>query len=94
MMVLQVANHWVRYLVGVVEYMLIKISKFYFATNFPLLEMEEDICKPISLGRAFLTTRGTIIDVLAGKLALSIGKDKQEFNIFKILKCSSTNESY
>ena len=48
---------------------------------------------PIILGRVFLATRGVLINVLDGKLTLRVGEDKQEFNVFKSLKYTSTDES-
>ena len=63
--------------------MLVKIRKFYFLTDFFVLEMEEDVNMLIILGRVFMVMGGALIDVLEGKLILRVGEDRQE------LICSS-----
>jgi len=67
---LQLVDRSINYLLGVNEDVLIKVNKFYFPTDFILSDMEEDSNGPLILGRSFLVTRSTLIDVEKGELIL------------------------
>ncbi|XP_057989070.1 uncharacterized protein LOC110660361 [Hevea brasiliensis] len=60
---LQLADRSVKYSVGILENIPIKVSKFFIPIDFVVLKMEEDAQIPIILGRPFLVTAGKIIDV-------------------------------
>ncbi|KAL5555463.1 hypothetical protein UlMin_037699 [Ulmus minor] len=60
---LQLADQSVKYPRGVIEDVLIKVDKFIFPTDFVVLDMEEDREIPLILGRPFLATGRTLIDV-------------------------------
>ena len=51
--------------------------------NFVILQMEEDKCTLIMLGRPFLATTGCHINVKNGKLSFDVGDDLVEFNLIK-----------
>ncbi|KAJ9177086.1 hypothetical protein P3X46_012338 [Hevea brasiliensis] len=63
---LQLADRSVKYPVGILENIPIKVGKFFILVDFIVLEMEEDVQIPIILGRPFLATAGAIIDVKNG----------------------------
>ena len=84
--ILQLADRSVCYPIGIVDDLLVKVGKFYFPTDLLVLDMEEDICMPIILGREVLAIEEANIDLLEGKLILSIGKEKEKFNVFELLK--------
>ncbi|XP_027156233.1 uncharacterized protein LOC113757260 [Coffea eugenioides] len=84
--ILQLADRSVCYPIGIVDDLLVKVGKFYFPTDLLVLDMEEDICMPIILGREVLAMEEANIDLLEGKLILSIGKEKEKFNVFELLK--------
>ncbi|KAL5560543.1 hypothetical protein UlMin_036754 [Ulmus minor] len=67
---LQLADRSVKYPRGVIEDVLIKVDKFIFPADFVVLDMEEDREIPLILGRPFLATGRTLIDVQQGKLIL------------------------
>lgn len=48
--------------------------------------MEEDRNIPLILGRSFLATAQTLIDVSGGKLILRGGDETLEFSIFKAIR--------
>ena len=48
---------------GILEYVLIKVGKFIFSVDFVIMQMEEDPQVPLLLGRPFLATGATLIDV-------------------------------
>ncbi|XP_071939777.1 uncharacterized protein [Coffea arabica] len=92
---LQLADRSIRYPLGVLENVLIKVQKFIIPVDFVVLDMEEDISMPIILGRPFLATAGTIIDVKNGKLKFQVGEEEVEFNLNEMEKYPSfTDHAY
>ena len=71
---LQLADRSIRYVLRVLENVLIKVYKFIIFVDFVILNMEENMSMSIILGRSFLTIAGTIINVKNGKLKFQLGK--------------------
>ncbi|XP_063941166.1 uncharacterized protein LOC135149396 [Daucus carota subsp. sativus] len=86
---LQLADRTIKHPLGVIEDVLVKVDKFFIPCDFVVLDMDEDVEMPIILGRPFLATAGTTIDVKAGKLTLNVGDEKVEFDLNKALKMPS-----
>ncbi|XP_027169924.1 uncharacterized protein LOC113769792 [Coffea eugenioides] len=86
---LQLANRSIRHPMDVLENVLIKVQKFIISVDFVVLDMEEDVNVPIILGRPFLATASTIIDVKRGKFKFQIGEEELEFNLSKVEKYPS-----
>ncbi|XP_058008220.1 uncharacterized protein LOC131182883 [Hevea brasiliensis] len=84
---LQLANRSVKYPIGILENIPIKIEKFIILIDFVVLEIEKDVQILIILGRPFLGIIGAIIDVKNGWLALKVGDEEVKFNLFRIMKC-------
>ncbi|KAK5770784.1 hypothetical protein PVK06_046938 [Gossypium arboreum] len=72
-MSIQLADKTIRFLRGIIEYVLVKVDKFIFPVDFVVLDIEEDNNTPLILGRPFLATAKTIIDVGTGELTLRVG---------------------
>ncbi|KAJ9129832.1 hypothetical protein P3X46_035238 [Hevea brasiliensis] len=53
---LQLADRSIKFPIGIVENVPLKVGKFFIPVDFVVLEMEEDIHIPIILGRPFLAT--------------------------------------
>ena len=66
--------------------MLIKVGKFIFPMDFVVINIKEDKQVPLLLGRPFLTTRATLIDVKKGELTLRVGDEAVHFNLNHSLK--------
>jgi len=81
---LQLADRFVKYPVGVLKDVPIKVEKLYVSVDLVILEMEEDAYTPIILGRPFLATVGCRIDMKNSKLPFDVGDDHVEFNLFKL----------
>ena len=64
-----------------------KVDKLIFSADFLVLDMEEDYETQLILGRPFLTTARTLIDVEQGILTLRIGEEKVTFKVFEDVKC-------
>ncbi|XP_021683717.2 uncharacterized protein LOC110667228 [Hevea brasiliensis] len=83
---LQLADRYVKYPIGILENIPIKIGKFFIPTDFIVLEKDKDVQIPIILGRPFLATGRAIIDVKNGQLTLKVGEEEVEFNLFHAMK--------
>ena len=62
------------------------MGKFIFPADFVVLDMEEDDTVPIILGRPFLATGKTQINVKEGELKLRVQKEEVTFHIFQLMK--------
>ncbi|XP_073158941.1 uncharacterized protein [Henckelia pumila] len=67
---LQLADRSLKYQRGIIEDVLVKVDKFIFSVDFVVLDMEKDLDMPLILGRPFLATGKTLIDVQKGELLL------------------------
>ena len=66
--------------------MLIKVRKFIFLVDFVVIDKEEDKQVSLLLGRPFLATSATLIDVKKGELTLRVGIEEVQFNLNQSLK--------
>ncbi|XP_021822418.1 uncharacterized protein LOC110763843 [Prunus avium] len=89
---LQLADRSVTYPKGIIEDVLIRVKQFMFPADFFVLDMEEDHDIPLLLGRPFLATAGTLIDVQQGTLTLRVQGESIEFKVFKDAKKSGDLE--
>jgi len=80
---LQLADHSIKYPLGILEDVPIKAGDFYMPIDFVILVMAEDSHTQIILGRPFLATAGCKIDVKEGKLTFDVGECHTEFGLFK-----------
>jgi hypothetical protein len=83
---LQLADRSVTYPKGIIEDVLIKVKQFVLPADFLVLDMEEDREIPLLLGRPFLATAGTLIDVQQGTLTLRVQDESVEFKVFEAVK--------
>nr|ACY01934.1 hypothetical protein [Beta vulgaris] len=90
---LQMADRSVKYPLGILEDVPVRVGKFYIPVDFVVLDMEEDTQIPIILGRPFLHTAGAVIDVKNGKLTLTVGDDKVTFSLTNALKSPMLEEA-
>ncbi|KAA3460473.1 bromodomain-containing protein [Gossypium australe] len=74
-MSIQLADKTVRIPKGIIEDVLVKIDKFVFPVDFVVLDMDEDNSILLILGRPFLATAKTKIDVATGELILHVGDE-------------------
>ena len=61
---------------GILENIPIQVGKFFVPVDFIVLDIQADFSVPIILGRPFLATAGTLIDVKEGVLSFSVGGRK------------------
>jgi len=77
--VIQLANRNIVNPVGMLEDVLVRVDKLIFPTDFYILDMKDDegmSLTTIILGRPFMMTTRTKIDVHAGSLTMEIGDEK------------------
>ncbi|XP_073137912.1 uncharacterized protein [Henckelia pumila] len=91
-MLLQLADRSIKYPKGIIEDVLVKVDKFIFPIDFVVLDMEEDLDIPVILGRPFLATGKSLLDVQKGELHLRVREEKISFDLFNALKFSLFNE--
>jgi hypothetical protein len=84
---LQLADRSIAYPKGKIEDILVKVDKFIFPADFLILDCEADKKVPIILGRPFLATGRTLIDVQKGELTMRVNDQQVTFNVFNSLKC-------
>ena len=70
----------------IVEYVLVKVDKFYYPVDFVVLDTKPIACGPnhvpIILGRPFLATSNAIINCRNRVMQLTFGNMTLELNIF------------
>uniref|UniRef100_A0A151UHA3 Transposon Ty3-I Gag-Pol polyprotein n=1 Tax=Cajanus cajan TaxID=3821 RepID=A0A151UHA3_CAJCA len=94
--VIQLANRSVAHRMGFIEDFLVRIDELIFPANSYVLDMEEGFSHgsaPIILGRPFLKTARTKIDVYAGTLSMEFGDSIVHFNILDAMRHPSEDHS-
>ncbi|XP_024964121.1 uncharacterized protein LOC112504410, partial [Cynara cardunculus var. scolymus] len=83
---LQLADRSIAYPKIKIEDILVQVDKFIFSADFEVLDYEADKNVLIILGRPFLTTERTLIDVQKGELTMRVSDQEVKFNVFSSLK--------
>ncbi|CAN6585445.1 unnamed protein product [Malus baccata var. baccata] len=84
--ILQLADRSVAYPRGIIEDLIIKVDNLYLPADFVILDMDKDMQTPIILGRPFMATARTLIDVEAGTLTLRVQDQSVVFSLFEATK--------
>jgi hypothetical protein len=85
--VIQLADRSIAYPKGVVEDVLVQINDLVFPADFYVLDMENgDQTASILLGRPFLKTSKTKVDVHSGTLTMKFNGEIVKFNIYDAMK--------
>ena len=82
---LQLVDRSFAYLEGKIEYVLVRVDKFIFPVDFIVLDYEADKEVPIILGRPFLATGKTFIDVQKWELTMRVDDEHVTFNVLNAL---------
>ncbi|XP_012856889.1 PREDICTED: uncharacterized protein LOC105976141 [Erythranthe guttata] len=69
---------------GIVEDVLVNVDKFILPADFLILDIEEDENIPLILGRPFLATGRSIIDVGKKVLRVSVGEETVMFKVYRV----------
>ncbi|RDY05611.1 hypothetical protein CR513_10529, partial [Mucuna pruriens] len=95
-MIIQLANRSIVQPLGVLEDVLVQVNELIFPADFYVLDMEEETSgkgSTLILGRPFLMTARTKINVHAGTLSTKFGDTLVEFNIFEAMKHPTEDHS-
>ncbi|XP_071916179.1 uncharacterized protein [Coffea arabica] len=92
--IIQLADRTNAYPDGLVEDVLVKINDLVFSADFYVLDMDDDHSpdpSPLLLGRPFMSTAQTKIDVNKGTLSMEFDGEIVHFNIFDTMKYPSNS---
>ncbi|RDX88572.1 hypothetical protein CR513_29811, partial [Mucuna pruriens] len=95
-MTIQLANRSVVQPLGVLEDVLVQVNKLIFPADFYVLDMEDETSgqeSTLILGRPFLKTTRTKIDVHVRTLSIEFGDTLVQFNIFEAMKHPTEDHS-
>ncbi|XP_048229002.1 uncharacterized protein LOC125369811 [Ricinus communis] len=91
-MSLQFADRSIKYPRGIVEDLLVQVGKLIIPVDFVVLDMENtparDREQTILLGRLFMATTRTVIDMHDGKLTMTVLGEIVKFKVFDFLTLS------
>ena len=94
--VIQLADRSNAYPEGLVEDVLVQVNELVFPADFYILNMEDSASPnpaPILLGRPFLKTARTKIDVHNGTLSMEFDGETVKFNIFEAMRYPNDQQS-
>ncbi|KAK9911904.1 hypothetical protein M0R45_035784 [Rubus argutus] len=90
--IIQLADRSNAYPKGLLEDVLVQVNNLIFPADFYVLEMEDapsSMATPLLLGRPFMRTARTKIDVYEGALTMEFDGDVISFNIFEAMRYPS-----
>ncbi|GJX25140.1 reverse transcriptase domain-containing protein [Tanacetum coccineum] len=89
-MTLELADRSITHPKGLAEDVFVKVGKFYFPTDFVIVDFEADPRVPLILGRSFLRTGRALIDVYGEEITLRVDNEAVTFNLNQTTRYSST----
>nr|GEU35391.1 reverse transcriptase domain-containing protein [Tanacetum cinerariifolium] len=89
-MTLELEDRSVTRTKGVAEDVFVKMEKFHFSTDFIVVNFEANPRVPLVLGRSFLRTDRTLIDVYGEEITLRVNDEAVTFNLNQTMRYSST----
>ncbi|XP_050111714.1 uncharacterized protein LOC126590259 [Malus sylvestris] len=81
--IIQLADRSITHPRGIIEDVIVKVNNLYLPADFMMLDMDKDLTTPIILGRLFLATARTLIDVEAGTLTFWVEDQTVVFRLFE-----------
>ncbi|GJZ15370.1 reverse transcriptase domain-containing protein [Tanacetum coccineum] len=87
-MTLELADRSVAHPKGVAEDVFVKVGKFYFPTDFVVVDYDVDPRVPLILGRPFLRMTRALIDVYGEELTLRVDDEAITFKVGETLRYS------
>nr|GEZ06488.1 reverse transcriptase domain-containing protein [Tanacetum cinerariifolium] len=89
-MTLKLADRSITRPKGVAEDVFVNVGKFHFLTDFVVADFEVDPRVPLILGRPFLRTGRSLIDVYGEEITLRVNDEAVTFNLNQTTRYSST----
>ncbi|GJU45220.1 reverse transcriptase domain-containing protein [Tanacetum coccineum] len=91
-MTLELADRSITHPKGLAEDVYVKVGKFYFPTDFVVVDFKADPRVPLILRRSFLRTGRALIDVYGEEITLRVDNEAVTFNLDQTTRYSSTND--
>ncbi|XP_031106083.1 uncharacterized protein LOC116010707 [Ipomoea triloba] len=79
---LEFADRSTKSPIGILEDVPVRVDKYFVPCDFIVMDIREDPCIPIIMGRPFLATTGAMIDVRKGSIIFNFGEEKVAVNVF------------
>ncbi|XP_070003263.1 uncharacterized protein [Nicotiana sylvestris] len=89
---LQMVDRTMKRPLGIIDDVLIWVDKFILPANFVILDCKVDYDVPIILGRPFLATGKTLVDVEVGELTFRVGDEIVVFHMCKSMRQPNSTE--
>ena len=90
---LLMADRRVKRPIGILHDVLVKVESFIFTADFFILDYEVDFEVPIILGRSFLATGRSLVDMEKGKMKFRLNNEEVTFNICRSMRQSGELQS-
>eukprot|EP00257_Ricinus_communis_P020552 XP_015579803.1 uncharacterized protein LOC107261909 [Ricinus communis] len=90
---LQLADRSVKFPLGILEDVPLRVGNFFIPCDYMVMEMEEDVQVPIIIGRPFLATAGATIDIKNRKITFEVGDEKMEYSLTSSIGSPSKEET-
>ena len=90
---LLMADRTVKRLIGILNYVLVKVESFIFSVDFVVLDCEVDFEVPIILGRPFLATGRALVDMEKGQMKFWLNNEEVTFKICRSMRQSGDLQS-
>nr|GEY58718.1 reverse transcriptase domain-containing protein [Tanacetum cinerariifolium] len=87
-MILELVDRSTTRPAGIAKDVFVKVGKFYFSTDFVVVDYVVDPCVSLILGRPFLRTERALIDVYGEELILRVDDEAITFKVGQTLKNS------
>lgn len=90
--IIQLADRTNAYPEGVIDNVLVQVNELIFPADFYVVDMDDDTSPNpahILLGRTFLKTASTMIDVHNGTLTMEFDGEKIQFNMYEAMRYPS-----
>ncbi|GJS93883.1 reverse transcriptase domain-containing protein [Tanacetum coccineum] len=91
-MTLELSDRSITHPKGLAEDVYVKLGKFYFPTDFVVVDFEADPRVPLILGRSFLRTGRDLIEVYGEEITIRVDNEAVTFNLDQTTRYSSTND--
>nr|GEX03165.1 reverse transcriptase domain-containing protein [Tanacetum cinerariifolium] len=88
-MTLELTDRSISRPVRVAKDVYVKVGTFHFPADFVVIDFDADPRVPLILGRSFLKTERSLINVFEGELILHVGKEAITFNLDQTLRYSA-----
>ncbi|WP_284374484.1 retropepsin-like aspartic protease, partial [Algimonas porphyrae] len=91
-MTIQLADGTSRKPMGIIEDIPVRVGRLFIPADFVVIDMKEDKHVPIILGRPFLRTAGTNINMRDGTMTMYVGNDKVQFQVEEAMRYHDYSE--